>query len=99
MTCCPVRGRECIATLHAVRRSVRVLSVGATLGAAILTALSAQPAQAHVTTSPPAAIAPLPRERAVELALAHNQALRAARMGIDQARANEVTAALKPNPV
>ncbi len=36
---------------------------------------------------------------ATRLALAHNQALRAQRLAIDQAKANEVTAALKPNPV
>ncbi len=36
---------------------------------------------------------------AMRLALEHNQALRAQRMNIEQARANEITAALKPNPV
>ena len=38
-------------------------------------------------------------EEATRLALDHNQALRAQRLNIDQSRANEITAALKPNPV
>lgn len=38
-------------------------------------------------------------EDATRLALASNQALRAQRLAIDQAKANEITAALKPNPV
>lgn len=36
---------------------------------------------------------------ATRLALDHNQSLRAQRLAIDQAKANEITAALKPNPV
>jgi cobalt-zinc-cadmium efflux system outer membrane protein len=36
---------------------------------------------------------------AVRLALEHNQALRALRLAVDQAKANEITAALKPNLV
>jgi len=38
-------------------------------------------------------------EDLVQLALKHNQSLRAQRLAIDQAKANEITAALKPNPV
>jgi cobalt-zinc-cadmium efflux system outer membrane protein len=38
-------------------------------------------------------------EDATRLALQHNQSLRAQRLAIDQAKANEITAALKPNPV
>lgn len=38
-------------------------------------------------------------EDATRLALDHNQSLRAQRLTIDQAKANEITAALKPNPV
>ncbi|MGA2261118.1 MAG: TolC family protein [Acidobacteriota bacterium] len=38
-------------------------------------------------------------EDATRLAIEHNQALRAQRLAVDQARANEITAALKPNPV
>jgi outer membrane protein, heavy metal efflux system len=35
---------------------------------------------------------------AIRIALAHNQALRAQRLNIDQSKAGEITAALKPNP-
>jgi cobalt-zinc-cadmium efflux system outer membrane protein len=42
---------------------------------------------------------PLTLEQAVALALQHNQGLRAQRLTIDQSRANEVTAGLKPNLV
>jgi len=38
-------------------------------------------------------------EDAVRLALQYNQALRAQRLNIDQSKAGEVTASLKPNPV
>jgi cobalt-zinc-cadmium efflux system outer membrane protein len=48
--------------------------------------------------SPPATTL-LTREQAVALALQRNQSLRAQRLGVDQSRANETTAGLKPNPV
>ena len=38
------------------------------------------------------------KEDAVRIALAYNQSLRANRFNIDQSKANEVTASLKPNP-
>jgi cobalt-zinc-cadmium efflux system outer membrane protein len=38
-------------------------------------------------------------EDATRLALEHNQSLRAQRLAVDQAKASEITAALKPNPV
>lgn len=38
-------------------------------------------------------------DEAVRLALEHNQALRAQRLNVDQARAGQITAALRPNPV
>jgi len=50
----------------------------------------ASPAQGLVLVS---------REQAIELALQRNQSLRAQRLAIDQSRANEITAGLKPNPV
>ncbi len=42
---------------------------------------------------------PLTLDEATQLAIEHNQFLRAQRLAIDQAKAGEVTAALKPNPV
>lgn len=43
--------------------------------------------------------APLTLDEATRLALERNQSIRAQRLNIEQARANEITAALKPNPV
>ncbi len=40
---------------------------------------------------------PLTKDQAVALALQHNQSLRAQRLTVDQSRAGEVTAGLKPN--
>jgi outer membrane protein TolC len=52
---------------------------------------------------PPAGQSPIPSgltlDDATRLALEHNQSLRAQRLAIDQAKASEITAALKPNPV
>lgn len=53
-------------------------------------------AQPPLAGSPPAMIS---RDDAVRIALAYNQSLRAQRLNIDQNRAEEITAALKPNPV
>jgi cobalt-zinc-cadmium efflux system outer membrane protein len=51
----------------------------------------------------PAGQSPIPSgltlDDATRLALEHNQSLRAQRLAIDQAKAGEITAALKPNPV
>lgn len=38
-------------------------------------------------------------EQAIQLALAHNHALKAARTQIQQSQAEEITAAIRPNPV
>src|SRR5271170_3312882 len=38
------------------------------------------------------------KEDAVRIALAYNQSLRANRLNVDQGKANEITAGLKPNP-
>jgi cobalt-zinc-cadmium efflux system outer membrane protein len=57
---------------------------------AIVTVLLAFPALAQEKL--------ISKEDAVRIALAHNQSLRANRFNIDQSKANEVTAGLKPNP-
>jgi cobalt-zinc-cadmium efflux system outer membrane protein len=57
--------------------------------------------QAAQSPSPPA-VPPEARvtlDRAIELAIAHNHSLLAARSTIDQSRAQEITANLRPNPV
>jgi len=68
----------------------------------IALAFDPRPARSGQGSNPP----PVPQasltltlDEALRLALEHNQALRAQRLAIDQARANEITAALKPNPV
>ena len=66
------------------------------------------PAQAPGIQLPPAPVPAVPQvppaahlslDRAIELALQHNHALLAARTTIDQNRAAEITANLRPNPV
>jgi cobalt-zinc-cadmium efflux system outer membrane protein len=52
-------------------------------------------AQQPPSSSPPSAIS---MDDAVRIAFAYNQNLRAQRLNIDQNRADEITAALKPNP-
>ncbi|MDD5544264.1 MAG: TolC family protein [Acidobacteriia bacterium] len=54
-------------------------------------------AQPAPPASPPALVISL--DDAERLAVEHNQTLRAQRLNIDQSKANEITAALKPNPV
>jgi cobalt-zinc-cadmium efflux system outer membrane protein len=46
-----------------------------------------------------AALVKVDLDQAIQLALAHNHALQAARSLIDQSRAGEITAAIRPNPV
>jgi len=52
-------------------------------------------AQVPPSSGPPSTIS---MDDAVRIALAYNQSLRAQRLNIDQNRAEEITAALKPNP-
>ncbi len=70
-----------------LRLIVLLLIIGITAGVA-----SAQ--------TPPAAIPQnlISMDDAVRIALAYNQSLRAQRLNIDQNKAEEITAALKPNP-
>ncbi len=56
----------------------------------IVTALCALPALAQEKL--------ISKEDAVRIALAYNQSLRANRLNVDQNKANEITASLKPNP-
>ncbi|MBZ5675029.1 MAG: TolC family protein [Acidobacteriia bacterium] len=60
-----------------------------------------QPRASAQSQIPPAANAPslISMEDAVRIALQYNQALRAQRLNIDQSKAGEITASLKPNPV
>jgi outer membrane protein, heavy metal efflux system len=87
------------------RRSWRAGPAAAAAALALLLAAAAAAqapvpkAQAPPATSPAAPAAHLTLARAIELALQHNHALLAARTTVDQSRANEITANLRPNPV
>ncbi|HEV2112610.1 MAG TPA: TolC family protein [Terriglobales bacterium] len=58
-----------------------------------------QPAPAGVPQPAPNASTRVTLEQAIDLALQHNHALQAARTQIQQNRAQEITASLRPNPV
>src|SRR5579863_6172897 len=60
---------------------------------AIVTVLVVIPAMPQGT---PAKL--ISKDDAVRIALAYNQSLRANRLNVDQSKANEITAGLKPNP-
>jgi len=81
-----------------VSRSARfaALFVIAVLSAHAPSVLSAQTSSSQ-SSSPK--LSQLTLDDATRLALENNQSLRAQRLAIDQAKANEITAALKPNPV
>src|ERR1700678_2234438 len=56
-------------------------------------------ADAQTQTAPPGNLPKLlSKDDAVRIALAYNQNLRAQRLNIDQSKAEEITALLKPNP-
>jgi len=77
-----------------VRLTVVSILIVLILGAPRPGRAQAQPAQA--SSQAPAI---LTLDEATRLALERNQSLRAQRLAIDQAKANEITAAIKPNPV
>lgn len=79
-------------TRFRVRTLVLVLAL-LVLTVAILAQTPPGPAPAR--TPPPNLIS---MEDAVRIALQYNQALRAQRLNVDQSKANEITAGLKPNP-
>jgi cobalt-zinc-cadmium efflux system outer membrane protein len=76
-------------------------SQGRALGTRLLIFMLLPPVGQVLNAQTPGANPPptISLEQAVQLALANNQSLRAQRLNIDQARAGETTAALKPNPV
>jgi cobalt-zinc-cadmium efflux system outer membrane protein len=55
--------------------------------------------QAARAAQQPAAAVRIDLEQAVQIAIAHNHALKAARTQIPQSQAEEITAAIRPNPV
>jgi cobalt-zinc-cadmium efflux system outer membrane protein len=81
-----------------VPRPVR-LAVASILTVLILGAPRPGRAQARPAQASAQSPAILTLDEATRLALERNQSLRAQRLAIDQAKANEITAAIKPNPV
>jgi cobalt-zinc-cadmium efflux system outer membrane protein len=65
------------------------------LGILLVLALCNAAAQTGQASNPPSSIT---MDDAVRIALSYNQSLRAQRLNIDQNKAQEITAALKPNP-
>jgi cobalt-zinc-cadmium efflux system outer membrane protein len=78
----------------AVRHRTR--AVGALVLTVFASAPSARAQQVPLSQGPTVVIT---LDQAARLALTRNQSLRAQRLNVDQAKANEITAALKPNPV
>lgn len=76
------------------------VSLAVALGvlAAAACALAVHPAAAQTSAAPAAPSLTVTLDQAINLALAHNHALAATRTTVDQARADEVTAGLRPNP-
>lgn len=63
--------------------------------AVAVTLVAAMPVYARAQTAPP--VTRLSMDDAIRLAIAHNQTLQAQRLNVDESKADEVTAALKPN--
>jgi len=86
--------------LHRVRELLPIVSKHGWFAIlAIVFALPFGAPAARCAQATAQAFPPLTLDEAMRLALEHNQSLRAQRLNIEQARANEITAALKPNPV
>jgi outer membrane protein, heavy metal efflux system len=73
--------------------------VGRCVGAVLVAATAPATAGAQTAAVPPAPSSRIALTDAVRLALEHNHQLRAQRLNVDLSKADEVTAALKPNPV
>ena len=78
----------------------RAASLGRQAAIVLLTAAAPAVAMAQPGSSQPVApVAHLSIAEAVQLALEHNHQLRAQRLTVEMSKADEITAALKPNPV
>ena len=75
------------------------LGVWRTRAVVLAACLWSAPIQAQAPASAAKTPSVISMEDAVRIALQYNQTLRAQRLNVDQSKASEVTAALKPNPV
>ncbi len=78
---------------------MRAWSLAARGAGAVLLSLAAAAAAGAQTAAGPPATGGLTMADAVRLALQHNHQIKAQRLNVDESKADEVTAALKPNPV
>src|SRR5471032_41529 len=74
-------------------------SIGRCVGAVLIAAAVPVAAAAQTAAVPPAPSARIAMADAVRLALDRNHQLQAQRLNVDLSKADEITAALKPNPV
>jgi outer membrane protein, heavy metal efflux system len=74
-------------------------SIGRCVGAVLIAAVVPVAAAAQTAAVPPAPSARIAMADAVRLALDRNHQLQAQRLNVDLSKADEITAALKPNPV
>jgi outer membrane protein TolC len=79
---------DCISTI----KRLRLQTAGILLLAGVTVTAAANAQQA-------APVARVDLEQAIQLAIAHNHALKAAANQIQQSQAEEITAGLRPNPV
>ena len=73
--------------------------VGRRVGAVLVSLAAPTTTAAQTSVVPPAPSARVSMVDAVRLALEHNHQLRSQRLNVDVSKADEITAALKPNPV
>jgi len=78
---------------------MRAWSLAARGAGAVLLSLAAAAAAGAQTAAGPPATGALTMAEAVRLALQHNHQIKAQRLNVDASKADEATAALKPNPV
>ena len=71
----------------------------ATIAVAVPAVAAGQVASPPAVPPAPAALSQVSMADAVRLALEHNHQLRAQRLNVDLSKADEITAALKPNPI
>ncbi len=74
-------------------------SIGRCVGAVLVAAAVPVAVAAQAAAVPPVPSARISMADAVRLALEHNHQLRAQRLNVDLSKTDEITAALKPNPV
>ena len=86
-----------MATLHMDTRRHLALAIPAFLAALSVLLFALPSAGQPLPANAPSPLMLITKQQAIDLALQRNQSLRAQRLTIDQSRAGEITAGLKPN--